>query len=111
MEENNEALIQSLKKTARFQELKLKLEKGDYLNLEEMSILNLIMQIQAQSENRIQVRAAIALSEKTVQLTEKTTELTKDHVKTSKRVALWIMFLAFATFALALAAFLNLIRK
>ena len=114
MDEKNGELLQDLEhglqKNPRHTDLMGKLAKGDsHLNREEISLLDLELQIRNRAQNRAQVNAAMVLSEKTAKLAEKTTNHTAELVKKSAAVAKWTKWLAIATFALAVAAFLNLI--
>ena len=102
MDEKNDKLLQSLEGSQRQAEAMSKLTKGGFLNLEETLTLSLVQQIRNTAENRAQVKAAMNLTEKTI-------ELSKDSVDMAGKLVRWTKWLAVATFALSVTAFLNLI--
>jgi hypothetical protein len=102
----NEEFIAKIKENPRWNELILKLTgpTRGVLNMEEISILNAITQLETQIANRNQVDQTIKLSEKMVILADRSTQM-------AEKLAVWTKWLAIATFILAAISALSILLR
>ena len=98
---NKEQLIKNLIINQRYLKATLHLWDGSALNLEEMTILNLLAQLQSSLDTE-------KLTQETKSLAQETVNSSKKLVSWTKRLAIATFILAIATVTLAIAAFISI---